>query len=902
MKKAISLLLASTAAVLAAAPALAQSADGSEPQAAETAQGDDAPIVVTARRRAEDVSRVPISITAISGEQLQNKGITNIEEVTKLTPGLAITVSPSGKVTPFIAIRGQSRSTVGNGSPGVIVYLNDVPLSNSGSIVQTFDMDNVQVLKGPQGTLFGRNAIGGALLTNSKAPVYRVEGYARSEVAQYDTYTFEGALNLPIIQDKVALRVAGSYSHDGTDINGTVGDAYSISSPSAGVFVATPGAQILNPRMKPGELRTTGARASLLIEPTDSIRNLTVFTYSKGQGIPAPYGEAFYPNGFLNNGQNLAIYYKSQAEIIAQLATAFGTTGATNYAGIVQSLAQCSSLAVNCNIFTAINQLTGVAGPQRISFVSQDPALTFSEVKVLSNTTTIKFAENHQLKNIFGYTTVKTHSASSLSGVGIPIFIGANDTNMQQLTDELQLAGSFFGDQLKYTLGGFLFEEKPHGAGGFGALEQNAFFGLSHSLTSNYLHNKSRAIYGQFDYSLDRFIPGLTVTAGLRQTWDKQSTCTTTTSVSPFTVGPALRIRSVNDAATAYPTEAACIANSGLAAGAGTLPAGVTSQFLPFREFKKLTYTLGANWQVTNDAMVYVTHRRGYRAGGYNTPLFDTSLAGVQSFSPETLTDWEVGTKLKFRSGGMRGALNVALFTGKDVGNQYPVSASNLAAGTCVPSAIGTGGRAANCTTSASQMAFAVGTPGVTVRHSAGTTTTNSADLTIRGFEADGMISPVEWLTLSGGVSYVQVKVDKFAIDPGLAALLIAAGRPLPAAGTAALIQGQPKWTANADLTVEYPGDVLGGQLSASLTYRYSGSFQQTDVVIPKTEYADVRVNLQDIGNLGLSLSAWVKNVTNARIYPGGAGTSPGGLGNIGLLLGQPRQFGVSATYRFGSR
>lgn len=895
----ILLLSAAAGALIVAMPASAQDSRASASASSGEADAGDT-IVVTARRRAEDASKVPISITAFSGDQLAKVGIADIADVQKIAPGIAITVSPSGKLNPFIAIRGQSRTTTGNVSPGVLIYMNDVPLQNTGSIIQTYDMANVQVLKGPQGTLFGRNAIGGAVLANTQAPVYRFEGYVKGEFAQYGTHSVEGAINVPIVPDRIALRIAGTIGKDGSGSKGYVWNPWTLASNGAGGFIATPGSLNQNPKLLPGEYKTKSIRVSLLVEPVDGIRNLTVGSVSQVNGLPAALVAAMYPNGLANDGKNISLYYKNTADIVAQLTPSFGAPGAGLYASIVQQLANCPSGAINCNISAVQSQLLPVAVKDGITHLTQDPGLSHNIVKFISNTTTIDLGEHHQLKNIFGYTTVDYFSGSSLGGIPIATpFLGAQSTRMKMLTDELQLSGSFLDNQLKYTVGAFMLKEDPNGAGGFGALEQNAFFGLSHNNNTNYLHNRSKAIYGQFDYSPEALLPGLTLTAGLRQTWDKQSTCTTTQSYSPFTLGRAMQIASARDVATVDPTEAACIANSGLAAGAGTLPAGATSRFLPYTEFKKLTYTFGANYQITPDAMAYVAHRRGYRTGGYNTPLFDPYLASVQAFGPETLTDWEVGAKLKWQSGGMRGTLNFALFTGKDKGNQFPVSTSNFpSTGVCIPAAIGSGGRATNCVTLATQTAYTTGTPGVTVRQSAPTVISNSANLTISGFDVDATLSPTDWLTFNGGVGYVKVKADTFNLDPALKELLIAGGRPLPTPASV-LIQGQPKWTVTGGVTVEYPGEVFGGRLSAGLNYTYLGSFQQSDVIIPSSKYADARVTLDDIGGSKVSMTVYVKNITDEITYPGGSSTSPSSLGLTSLLYGTPRTVGMSATFKF---
>src|SRR3546814_17801 len=98
-------------------------------------------------------------------------------------------------------IRGQGKAVTGPGLQSVITYFNEVPLPSIGSFAPTFDVSNVQVLKGPQGTLFGRNTTGGAVLVYSALPTYDLEGYAEVEVGNYNKREFQGALNIPIIDD-----------------------------------------------------------------------------------------------------------------------------------------------------------------------------------------------------------------------------------------------------------------------------------------------------------------------------------------------------------------------------------------------------------------------------------------------------------------------------------------------------------------------------------------------------------------------------------------------------------------------------------------------------------------------------------------------------------------------------
>ncbi|MGE4306192.1 MAG: TonB-dependent receptor [Novosphingobium sp.] len=884
MKKFALLASVATGVMLVSAPAMAEQSPATAPQTAQEADQEasndgfaDA-IVVTARRRAEDASKVPIAITAFSGDQLVAKGVQSVGDLTKFTPGLNISGGGT-KTAPFIVIRGQSKAVTGNSSPGVITYMNDVPLPNAGSLIQTYDMENIQVLKGPQGTLFGRNSIGGAVLTVTKGASHEFGGYVTGEIANHDFTQVEGAINVPLVQDKVALRLAAQVGHDGGDIETFAYQPYTIANPSVGVYVANPGQ--LNPTAhNADEYATESYRASLLIEPTDWIKSVTVGDYTKVRGTNNQTFGAAYPGGF--NGGPPAFFFQEQADIATALG---GTAFANTYAGIVGSLAQCPSGAINCNITSAIAAAQD-SQSGRYNFLTQDPWKSVAVIKGISNTTTIKLGDNHQLKNIFALRTTSTYTDATLTGLAIPTILTASQTKLKQTTEEIQLSGSFFDNDLKYTVGGFFYNEKPNGLGGYQALEVNAFFGLSHTLSTTYLHNSSKAVYGQLDYSLDKLIPGLSLTAGLRQTWDTQSACTTSVKFSPF--GEAVVL-----AAPAGPGDGILPSESDCTNGVG--PNNSLSLVFPDAKFKKLTYTFGANWQVTPDAMIYVAHRRGYRAGGYNTPTFDPYLSDIQTFKPETLTDWEAGLKARFRAGDVRGTLDLAVFTGKDTDNQLPVSTANLAAGVCLPEALGTTGHMTSDCTAAGGIA------GSLVPITAATTTANAAKLTISGIEAAGTLSPFRGLTFSGSVAYTQVKVDSITLSPTspFGILLNAIGRPVNTSSVA--IQGQPKWTSNAGVTVYYPEQVLGGDLTASVDYHYNGSYRSVQIDVPSWHQIDARFSLANIGDTGVSAAVYVKNLTNEATFLGTGSSSPGGVGSSGYIIGKSRTVGMSLNYKFGN-
>lgn len=170
-------------------------------------------IIVTAERRAASLQKTPISITAFSAESLAESGIEDSEQLSGLTPGLVIQRDVIGKVV--IRGIGAENFTVA-GDPGVAINFDGAYISRSSvSIFDMFDLERVEVLRGPQGTLYGRNATGGAINLISRKPTEEIEGYAALDVGDYSKVRVEGAIGGPIT-DQVQFRVSGlSHQRDG---------------------------------------------------------------------------------------------------------------------------------------------------------------------------------------------------------------------------------------------------------------------------------------------------------------------------------------------------------------------------------------------------------------------------------------------------------------------------------------------------------------------------------------------------------------------------------------------------------------------------------------------------------------------------------------------------------------
>ncbi len=179
-------------------------------------------IVVTARRREERVQTVPIAITAFSQADIEKKHIQQISDLARNVPSVNINASQSDANAAY------SSSTRLRGLPGSVVYFADVPLgstdfNSSGNLFPRgtspgfyYDLNNVEVLKGPQGTLFGKNSIGGLVSISPMKPTDDFGGYVKGTFGNYSDREFEGTVNIPIVADKLLVRVAGqSQQRDG---------------------------------------------------------------------------------------------------------------------------------------------------------------------------------------------------------------------------------------------------------------------------------------------------------------------------------------------------------------------------------------------------------------------------------------------------------------------------------------------------------------------------------------------------------------------------------------------------------------------------------------------------------------------------------------------------------------
>ncbi|WP_336969752.1 TonB-dependent receptor [Sphingobium aromaticiconvertens] len=493
--------LAVIAAAVTASPLAAQVTDAAQvptiteaaPQAAaepattgaQSSRGsisDD--IVVTARRTEERLQNVPVAVTAFGTEQLTERRILTESDLQSVTPGLTVRQSSSSNQLS-LSLRGQSIDAYSYSAPAVLTYFNEV---QQGGVTATsfFDLQSIQVVKGPQGTLFGRNATGGAVLYQTQAPTRNFEGYGRAGYGNYDNRELEGAINVPL-GTFGAFRVSGKLQkRDGFQHN-----LYN------GGRLNSVDSQVI--------------RGSLLIAPEGSgFENKTVYQHGffggNSGGIKL---QNFYTPGQTNNGN------------------ALNATAAALYpAGFI-----------NFTTDARVRQLgfDGIADylqkQQKIGFYdfyNDADGRHRAKQDTVSNTTSFDLSDNLVIKNIFGYNNVVSRDKSDVDGSPFQIVtLGAADTmrfnyvfRTRQVSDELQLQGKAFDEKLSYIFGLFGSKETQgqqalYNIGGDYPQPGPAGAPFQYNFKSI---DKSRAVFGQATYAV---APELNVTLGGRYTWEK---------------------------------------------------------------------------------------------------------------------------------------------------------------------------------------------------------------------------------------------------------------------------------------------------------------------------------------------------------------------------------------------
>lgn len=586
------------------APAQAQTAQATG-ESNEVASTQD--IVVTAQRREEKLSKVPVSVVAFNAETLKSKNITSEQDIGTLVPGLQVKNGQNSNQLSF-SMRGQTLDPFSGTSPAVLTYLNEAPYNPGNTATAFFDLASIQVLKGPQGTLFGRNATGGAVLYSTPKPGDEFAGYVILRGASRNYGQMQAAIDLPLVAGKLAVRLA---------FDATRGDGY---------------IKNINTGNTLGDKNSRSGRATILFTPTESITNTTVVQYDNVKGTEGAGGIWTYNSLPTTPGDPSTQF------------TSDGTTHTFNKTGTLLTNTLAALYGSNSGPAAPGFWPGGVEGYTQFSHANpykvwlQYDLPHRAENFFVSNTTEVDLGADMKIKNIFSY--MKGHAQTpgnlaggpfgalwlfKLNGIGATGTPGGEIFHSEVVSDELQIQGSTTDDRLTYTAGLFYSsshrnEEIPINIGA------DLSFGPIADISYAYKNKESsKAVFGQVSYKItDR----LTATVGGRYTWVNVGISQVAGNV--FGVDP----------------------NSPAATQANKLSAPA--------------WTASLNYQIDNSNMIYASQRGSFRSGNLNGTVapFTDPLTGrpANFFKNEYVHDFEVGYKFNGRIGGAPVLFNVAAY------------------------------------------------------------------------------------------------------------------------------------------------------------------------------------------------------------------------------------------------
>lgn len=258
MSKKYKMLSWAAGSSLLAIASLAHAQQTPDPQAAQVKPIDDSMIeevVVSARRREESLQDVPQTVTAVTGASLEKLNITSFESVQSVLPGVSLSSGSNG-YSSGASMRGASYAVESGANPTVEFYLNDTLTSSFYVFQSTFDLGQLEVLRGPQGTLRGRASPSGSITVTTRRPdLEEFGGYVSLLASDQKSQNVQGAINLPLVKDKLGLRIAAVYDDNAYD------QVHSINSS-------------LNPYST-----SKGGRISLLAKPTEDISASLVYQH-----------------------------------------------------------------------------------------------------------------------------------------------------------------------------------------------------------------------------------------------------------------------------------------------------------------------------------------------------------------------------------------------------------------------------------------------------------------------------------------------------------------------------------------------------------------------------------------------------------------------------------------------
>lgn len=583
-------------------------------------------VFVTARKREERLQETPVAVTALGAESLKEAGIASITDLQGAVPSLQF--GESGSKTPAIFIRGiGQREATSVLDPGVGVYLNGIFIARQDTqLLDTVDTESIQVLRGPQGTLFGKNNTGGAILVNTRAADYNsYDASIDVNIGNYGRRNMKLAGNLPLFDGKAGLRMA---------LNSTRSGGYFDNVDGSGTFA-----------------------------DEDRLAFSARFQMDLSQNL----------------GVDIFAYWSKQDELSSGITCLFQNPEANvatlRYPGqpdFVDACQRSERLAKNrkLSVTTPHSEITMESRLLALTVDWQiDDYLSLKGISALSWQDGIARNDDQDgtAIGILDSGTEALNRTLAADGERTP------EEERLQFSQELQLSGIAFNDRFNYTVGGFASIEDiennpfsqlvgPKGLAGIrpstacdavslgsvcGLIDDTLVFPLASLLaTRSDLENKSWAVFAQGTYDLTDY---LQLTVGGRYTFEERERELTVFDIDYNTYGGRIGALYIEPAGLYSPITMAQF--NALADDIPDLPVTVRNkadyghdEWTNFTPSTTLSFIAPERWHddlFVDSFMAYLTYSQGFKAGGFE-PKGDELV----SFDPEEVTNYEVGVKV----------------------------------------------------------------------------------------------------------------------------------------------------------------------------------------------------------------------------------------------------------------
>ena len=588
-------------------------------------------IIVTGTKRDIGQQDAAIAVSAITEQAFANQNANDPRAIASLVPNVTLTLQPA-----FNAVAGGIRGTgsisiLVTEDPSVAFLVDDFGLNHVQSqFIEMFDIEQIEVYRGPQGTLFGKNATGGVISVTTKKPVLdEWSGEFSAMAGQYDwnegsINKFKLALNAPIIEGKVAMRVAAIWDKS---------QGFYTNSKPAGDF---PGPIVLNPTAAWPDDGTSlsnvgdggdlggkdvlAAKVKFLFEPNASYSGHLIFEVSKDDsGAPPTVNETECPGG----------------QLFCLLGFPGIQTPSPNWGGETWNNPYATGESYHCN--SVISICKGHRMDSKGIYFNQ----------------TFAIGDNYTLKSITGYRNHEERNASTYTGEAFAsLYDASRNTERDQMQQEFRLTSEYDGP-FNFTAGLSYAEDNLNFAA-YAAVGLQWFLGVpgwihtDYSSTATHQNRTSKAYYFDFTYELNE---AWRISAGIRETEDEKQFVRETGTLGNNALG-----RPNNNISTGGYTrddDVALYNTDWLSCDLRTICVDNKD------DWSETTYRFVVDYTMNEDVMFYASLATGFMAGGY-TETCSTTYSCAYPYDPETNTNIELGMKGDFMDGRLR--LNVAIF------------------------------------------------------------------------------------------------------------------------------------------------------------------------------------------------------------------------------------------------